>query len=81
MSSCRKPEIQKKILKSPTSSEFAIFINKQRSKITNYVYFIMFLQPFNWFLKIEKFKKIKVKPSVGFEPAISGFWGYETPAQ
>jgi len=28
-------------LKSPKSSEFAIIFNKQRSKILNYVYFIM----------------------------------------
>jgi len=26
-------------------------------------------------------KEKKVKPPVGFEPAISGFWGYGTPAQ
>ena len=42
MSSCRKPEIQNVLPKSPKSSEFAKTFNKLWSKILNYVYFIMF---------------------------------------
>ena len=63
------------------SSELATSFNKQWSKILNYVDFIIFNKYSIDFYKIEKFKKYKVTPPVGFEPATSGVWCYETPAQ
>ena len=63
------------------SSELATSFNKQWSKILYYVDFIIFNKYSIDFYKIEKFKKYKVTPPVGFEPATSGVWCYETPAQ
>ena len=65
------------------SSELATSFNKQWSKILNYVDFIIFNKySIDFYIyKIEKFKKYKVTPPVGFEPATSGVWCYETPAQ
>jgi len=54
------------------SSELATSFNKQWSKILNYVDFIIFNKYSIDFYKIEKFKKYKVTPPVGFEPATSG---------
>ena len=42
MSSCRKSEIYNDWLKSPKSSEFAIFLTHSGIKILNYVYFMIF---------------------------------------
>ena len=51
------PKYKMICLKSPKSSEFAKKINKQWSKILNYVYFIMLKQLFHWIFKNREIKK------------------------
>ena len=65
-------------LKSPKSSEFAIFFNKQSSK-TLQCLFHHVLTTIPLTFKNREIKKRK--NPVGFEPAIPGFWGYGTPVQ
>ena len=54
-----KPEIQNDLgLKSPKTSEFAIYFNQQWSKILNYVDFIQFLTTTQLNLKTRDITKI-----------------------
>ena len=64
-------------LKSPNSSEFAIFL----TIILNYVYCIMLYQLFNWSFKSKEIKKIKSHVSDGIRTRNLWVWGYGTPAQ
>ena len=65
-------------LKSPKSSEFAKEINKQWSKILNYVDFIIFYRLIQLIFKYRKIKKIKLRLWWESNPLQKG---YKTPAR
>ena len=71
MSSCRKPQIQNDLPKSPKSSEFVIFLTNSGQKSLT-----MFISSFFTTIQLNfKNREIKKKstPPLGFKPAIAGF--------